>query len=197
MTLLRAFIALEIPAPIREAIQQQTAALRKSADSSLVRWVPAGNLHLTLKFLGDVSTTNLPFLTQMLSREAGQHAGFSLQVGGLGAFPNSRRPRVIWIGIHAPEELSALARSLESATRRLGYPSEERPFSPHLTIGRIKQTASPADLQRIHTALESTQVGPLGSAEVTAVHLMKSDLQPTGSVYTRLFSAPLSAPYIQ
>lgn len=197
MTLLRAFIALEIPAPIREAIQQQTTVLRKSADSSLVRWVPAGNLHLTLKFLGDVSTTNLPFLTQMLAREAGQHTGFSLQVGGLGAFPNSRRPRVIWIGIHAPEELSALARSLESATRRLGYPPEERPFSPHLTIGRIKQTTSPADLQRVHTALESTQVGPLGSAEVTAVHLMKSDLQPTGSVYTRLFSAPLSAPSIQ
>jgi len=193
MTLLRAFIALEIPAPIREAIQQQTAALQKSADSSLVRWVPAGNLHLTLKFLGDVSPTNLPFLTQMLAREAGQQAGFSMQVGGLGAFPNSRRPRVIWIGIRAPETLSALARSLESATRRLGYPPEERPFSPHLTIGRVKQAASPSDLQRVHAALEATQVGPLGGADISAVHLMKSDLRPTGSVYTRLFSAPLSS----
>lgn len=194
MTLLRAFIALEIPAPIREAIQQQTAALRKSADSSLVRWVPAGNLHLTLKFLGDVPSANLPFLTQMLAREAGQQARFSMQVGGLGAFPNSRRPRVIWIGIRAPEALSALARSLESATRRLGYPPEERPFSPHLTIGRVKQAASPADLQRVHVALEAIQVGPLGSADISAVHLMKSDLRPTGSVYTRLFSAPLSSP---
>ncbi|MBI5295240.1 MAG: RNA 2',3'-cyclic phosphodiesterase [Chloroflexi bacterium] len=193
MTLLRAFIALEIPASIQQAIQQQTAGLRKSADSSLVRWVTAGNLHLTLKFLGDVSSTNVQFLTQMLSREAGQHPGFSMQLGGLGAFPNPTRPRVIWIGIRAPETLPAVYRSLEAATARLGYPPEERPFSPHLTLGRVKQSVTPTDLQRIRTALEAANVGQLGTVEVTSIHLMKSDLKPTGSVYTRLFSAPFAS----
>ena len=191
MTLLRAFIALEIPASIQESIQQQTAGLRKVASSSLVRWVPAENLHLTLKFLGDVSSTSLQFVTQMLSREASQYPGFSMQVGGLGAFPSARRARVLWIGIRAPETLSALQRSLDSAAARLGYPPEDRPFSPHLTIGRVKQTAAPTDLQRIQAALEAASVGPLGKADVSAVHLIKSDLKPTGSVYTRLFSAPL------
>ena len=191
MTLLRAFIALEIPASIQESIQQQTAGLRKAASFSLVRWVPAENLHLTLKFLGDVSSTSLQFVTQMLSREASQYPGFSMQVGGLGAFPSARRARVLWIGIRAPETLSALQRSLDSAAARLGYPPEDRPFSPHLTIGRVKQTAAPTDLQRIQAALEAASVGPLGKADVSAVHLIKSDLKPTGSVYTRLFSAPL------
>ncbi len=191
MSLLRAFIALEIPATIQDAIQQQTADLRRAANSSLVRWVPVGNLHLTLKFLGDISSSNLQFVTQMLTREASQHPGFNLQVGGLGSFPNPRRARVIWIGVHAPTGLETLQHGIESAAARLGYEADERPFSPHLTIGRVKQNISPADQQRIRAALEVAHVGQLGQAEVTAVHLMKSDLQPTGSVYTRLFSAPL------
>jgi 2'-5' RNA ligase len=193
MTLLRAFIALEIPVPIQEAIQQQTAGLRKAADSSVVRWVPAGNLHLTLKFLGDVSSANLQFLNQMLTREAGQHPRFSLQIGGLGAFPSSRRPRVIWIGIHAPAGLETFHHSLEAAAEKLGYPPEERPFSPHLTIGRAKQSATAMDQQRIRAAFEASHVGQLGSVDVTAVHLIKSDLQPTGPIYTRLFSAPFAS----
>jgi len=192
MSLLRAFIALEIPASIQDAIQQQTAGLRKAANSSWVRWVPARNLHLTLKFLGDVSTSNLQFVTQMLTREASQHPGFSLQLGGLGSFPSSRRARVIWIGIHAPAELETLQRGIDSAAARLGYEAEERPFSPHLTIGRVKQSVTPADQAQIRAALEAAHVGPLGEAKVTTVHLVKRDLQPTGSVYTRLFSAPLA-----
>ena len=192
MSLLRAFIALEIPVSIQDAIQQQTAGLRKAANSSLVRWVPAHNLHLTLKFLGDVSTSNLQFVTQMLTREASQHPGFSLQIGRLGSFPNSRRARVIWIGIHAPAELETLQRGIESAAARLGYEAEERSFSPHLTIGRVKQSVTPADQAQIRAALEAAYVGQLGEANVTSVHLMKSDLLPTGSVYSHLFSAPLA-----
>lgn len=191
MTLLRAFIALEIPISIQAAIHQQTIGLRKSVDPSLLRWVPSENLHLTLKFLGDVSTTNLQFVTQMLTRETEKQPCFSVQFGGLGAFPNPRRPRVIWIGLHAPETLATLYRSLEAAAARLGYSPEEKPFSPHLTIGRVKQTVSPSGLQRISSALEATHIGPIGRVDVAAVHLMKSDLKPTGPVYTRLFSAPL------
>jgi 2'-5' RNA ligase len=191
MSLLRAFIAVEIPPEIHKAIESKTAPLRAALDSSLVRWVTTSNIHLTLKFLGDVSPANVEMLSQMLSVEVSQHTTFALKFGGLGAFPNPRRPRVIWIGIQAPVGLEALQHGIEAATATLGYPSEERPFSPHLTIGRVKQNTGGADIQKIRAALEETQVGSLGTAQVSAVHLFKSDLKPTGAIYMRLFSAPL------
>jgi 2'-5' RNA ligase len=194
MTLVRAFIALEIPASIQTAIQDQTASLRQAADASLVRWVNTANIHLTLKFLGDVSSASLPFLTQMLSAEAAQHRSFGLQVSRLGSFPTPKRPRVIWIGIQAPPALAELQHGIEAASRRLGYETEARTFSPHLTIGRVRQNLAPTDVQRVYTALESCRVGLLGSVDVRAVHLIRSDLRPEGSYYTRLHSAPLGPP---
>ncbi len=192
MSLLRTFIAIEIPTPLQDAIHQRTLGLRQAADAS-VRWVAPHNLHLTLKFLGDVSSANIQFLIQMLTQEAAQHAGFTLQIGGLGSFPNSKRPRVIWVGIQAPAELEALQRGVESGAARLGYSAEARPFSPHLTIGRVKQNLSAAEQQTLQAALEATHVGQIGRAEVSEVHLIKSDLQPSGSVYTRLHSAKLKS----
>jgi 2'-5' RNA ligase len=130
-------------------------------------------------------------LEQMLSAEVSQHRAFEMEFGGLGAFPNPKRPRVIWIGIQAPAGLDALQHGIEAATATLGYPDEQRPFSPHLTIGRVKQNAGSAGIQQIRTALDETKVGSLGTARVSAVHLFQSDLKPSGAVYTRLFSAPL------
>ena len=191
MSLLRAFIAVELPPEIHQAIQKETAPLRSAIPASLVRWVPSSNMHLTLKFLGDISPANVELLTQMLGVEASQHPFFEIQFGGLGVFPNPKRPRVIWIGIQAPGELDALQHGIEAAAAKLGYPAEARPFSPHLTVGRVKQNISSTDIQKIRTALEGTKVGSLGSAQVSAIRLFKSDLKPTGAVYTQLFSAPL------
>jgi RNA 2',3'-cyclic 3'-phosphodiesterase len=191
MSLLRAFIAVEIPPEIHKAIEKKTAPLRAALGSSIVRWVPSDNIHLTLKFLGDISPANVDMLSQMLNVEVSQHSVFELKFGGLGAFPNPKRPRVIWIGIQAPAGLEALQHGIEAATATLGYPGEARPFSPHLTIGRVKQTAGPAGVQKIRTALEEAKVGALGTTQVTTVHLFKSDLKPSGAVYARLFSAPL------
>lgn len=191
MSLLRAFIAIEIPLEIHQAIEKKTAPIRAALDSSLVRWVPSGNIHLTLKFLGDVSPASIEMLSQMLSLEVNQHQAFELEFRELGAFPNPRRPRVIWIGIQAPAMLETLQHGIEAASATLGYPDEKRPFSPHLTIGRVKQNVDSAGIQKIRIALEETQVGSLGNAHVTAVHLFKSDLKTTGAVYTRLFSASL------
>jgi 2'-5' RNA ligase len=190
MTLLRVFIAVEIPLSIRQAIRDNTESMREAL-GSLIRWVPTENMHLTLKFIGDVSPANVELLSQMLTAETKGSAPFQMQIGGLGSFPGSRRARVIWIGIQAPPGLASLQHGIESATTRLGYEPETRPFSPHLTIGRVRQQVSAGEQQQIRTALERTQVGDLGIAGITAVHLFKSDLQPTGSIYTRLFSAPL------
>lgn len=190
MNLLRAFIAVEIPLEIRKAVCKATSDLQKEI-GALVRWVPMENMHLTLKFLGDISPSNVDMLTQMIRAEADLFECFELHFKGLDSFPNVKRPRVIYIGIQAPAVLDTLHRGIESASRRLGYESEDRGFSPHLTIGRVKQNVTATDQQTIRRALEGTTIDSLGTARVDSVHLYKSDLQPTGSVYTRLYSAPL------
>ena len=190
MTLLRAFIAVEIPLVIRETLYKAVAPLKKDIGEA-VRWVSIENMHLTLKFLGDVSDSNVEILSEMLRAEADLFHCFELRLRGLGAFPNLKRPRVIYSGIEAPATLEALQRGIESASRRLGYESEQRGFSPHLTIGRVRQSITSGDQQNIRRALEQTRIDSPGTARVDSVHLYKSDLKPAGSVYTRLYSAPL------
>ena len=190
MSLFRSFIAVEIPLEIQKNIYKETTDFRRELDG-LVRWVPTENVHLTLKFLGDVSASNVEFLIQMLRNEADNINSFTIHLTGLGSFPSLKRPRVIYIGLHAPAGLEALHRGIESASRRLGYESEERPFSPHLTLGRLKQNISAVEQQKIRRCIEATQVDVPGTARVDSVHLYKSELKPSGSVYTRLYSAPL------
>ena len=191
MSLLRAFLAAELPAPLQDNIQTATSSLRKTLGDELVRWVPIHNVHLTLKFLGDVSPSSLDLIKQMLTTEASQVQSFEVQIEGLGSYPGPRRPRVLWVGLIAPAALAALQHSIEAASSRLGFESEDREYSPHLTIGRVRQNISASEQQKIRTALEDARVGNLGFAQVDAVHLFKSDLQPTGSIYTKLFTAPL------
>ncbi len=194
MSLLRAFIALELPAHVCDAIQKQTLRLRQILGNDFIRWVPTQNMHLTLKFLGDTSTSYLDFLKQMLVRESDLHPSFDMHLGGLGCFPNQRNPRVLWVDIHAPADLTSLQRGIEAGASRLGYKPEARPFSPHLTIGRVRENASLTEIQKIRAALGTVQPGNITIARADSVHLFKSDLQPGGSVYTKLFSAPLSKP---
>jgi RNA 2',3'-cyclic 3'-phosphodiesterase len=190
MSMLRAFIAVEIPIEIQQRIHRETINLRKGIDS-LIRWVPPQNMHLTLKFLGDVSPNSVEFLKQMLRTEAENISCFDIRLAGLGAFPNLKRPRVLYVGIQAPAVLDALVRGIESASRRLGYEPEDRPFSAHLTLGRVRQNVNATEQQQIRRAIDGTQVDLLGSARVDSVHLYKSELNPGGSVYTRLYSTKL------
>ena len=190
MSLLRTFIAVDIPSHIQQIIQKKTRPLRETLGASLMRWVEVENIHLTLKFLGDISPASVDLLIPVLRTEAELVRAFELQVGGLGSFPSLKRPRVLFIGIRAPAELEALYQGIESACKQLGYGSEERGFSPHLTIARVRKDVSASDQQKIRTALAGTLIDSLGTARVDSVHLYKSDLRPGGSVYTKLFSAP-------
>jgi 2'-5' RNA ligase len=189
---LRTFIAVDIPPTTLQSIQQKVDPLRKDIGNSIVRWVPIQNFHLTLKFLGDISQDNIDTLTRILRTEADSCQQFDMHINGLGSFPNSKRPRVLFIGIQAPAELEALQRGIDSATDKLGYKSESRGFSPHLTIGRVRENATATDQQRIRKALDEIKIDSLGTARVDSVHLYKSELKPSGSVYTKLFSAPLN-----
>jgi 2'-5' RNA ligase len=191
--MLRSFIAVKISQEIQSAIARSIAPLQKSLPKPLVRWVAPDNVHLTIKFLGDVSPANLDQLAEALKTEVRNHEIFTIPVGGLGAFPTSRRARVIWIGLEAPGALNSLMRGVEAVAARLGYASEDRPFSPHLTIGRVGQNASTADLHRICAGLEGMSIGAFGTVLVDAVHIFKSDLLPGGSVYTRLYYLPMKS----
>jgi RNA 2',3'-cyclic 3'-phosphodiesterase len=187
---LRTFIAVNIPPSIQQAIQKKVNDLRRYAGDS-IRLVKVKNIHLTLKFLGDVSPSDVEKLTQILRAEADSCPAFDIAIGGLGSFPNSKQPRVLYIGVQAPAGLEALQGGIESACSRLGYESDSRPFSPHLTIGRVRDHVSPGDLQKVRRALEETQIDSLGTLRVDSVHLYKSELKPGVPSYTKLFSALL------
>ncbi len=159
---LRSFIAVEIPADIQRTISQSTSFMRNSFQKPLIRWVQPDNIHLTLKFLGDVSPEKLESIAAALKDEIKSCERFSMTVKGLGAFPNSNHPRIIWIGLNAPPALTELQRIVEHIASLMGYSPEERPFSPHLTIGRIGQAATQAGLAAIKTALDSRPIGDLG-----------------------------------
>ena len=191
MNQIRTFIALDFPLSILDSIEQQTKRLRQTLGNDVIRWVLTHNLHLTLKFLGNIPVSHLEFLKQMLAQATDSITQFDLQIGGIGSFPNSNRPRVLWVGIHAPALLSNLQKAIEEGAKRLGYEKEERPFSPHLTLGRVRQGLDGKDLQKISNALSSIQLGKIGIARVDSVHIYKSDLNSEGSVYTKLFSTPL------
>ncbi len=191
MSVIRAFIAIDLSDEIQQRLDEVVGDFKAKLPEIPIRWVAAENIHLTLKFLGDVSLTNLSILTDMIQTEISTHHEFDISVGGAGAFPNIRQPRIIWVGVEAPAELTAVQNGIEAAAGRLGYAREERPFSPHLTLGRVSRNASTQEIKAISNVLEKTRVGFLGATCVEKVHLYRSDLHPTGAVYTQIYSSSL------
>lgn len=191
LSVIRAFFAVDLSPEIQKRLDEVSRQLMAVLGAASLRWVPVKNIHLTLKFLGDVSAANLEILKKILRAEAERVDAFEISVGQVGAFPSASRPRVLWVGVQAPEQLGVLQKCLENEIALVGYPLEERAFSPHLTLARVTRTALPADLRKIRETIEKVQMGFLGINPVDAVHLYQSDLHSDGAVYTRLFSASL------
>lgn len=200
--MIRAFIAVELTPGLRghiEDLQQQVKRelvqeLRRRAPGARIQWVRAESIHATLKFLGDVTEDGVRDIERALAGVATRHAAFAVEVGGLGVFPGPRAPRVIWVGLGgAVDRLTRLAADVEAALAELGYPPERRPFQPHLTLARIKDHGREVGeaLGRTGLLAQPTTVGQL---DVSALALMKSELNPAGAVYTRLAEAPLAKP---
>ncbi len=189
--MLRAFIAIDISSEVRMRIRQVVTSLQRGINAQSVRWVAPENIHLTLKFLGDVSPSNLDLLKQVVAQEAALQPPFDLIIRDLGCFPTLRHPRVLWAGVAPSHALEKLQRGIDQSTARLGYASDARPFSPHLTLGRVTQHASLEALQKIREALENEQKQHLGTIHATEVILFHSDLRPSGPQYTPLYRAPL------
>lgn len=186
---MRLFLALNLPLDERDRLQRAAGPLR--AAGLPVRWVAADALHLTLKFLGEVGDARSGDVAAAVAGVASQFGAFSFELQGLGAFPNLRNPRVVWVGVHAPPELAQLARALEDAMAGLGFPREDRPFSPHLTLGRAERDARPRDFE----ALGRLAAGFDYRARIDAgsVDLMRSHLSPRGARYERIAAAALRA----
>lgn len=188
---IRAFIAVELPADVQAQLDSVIQRLR-AARAAAVRWVPVSNIHLTLKFLGDSDPADLTRLGGLLEGIAARCRPAELVVGGLGCFPNNRQPRVIWVGMQIPPQIKEMQQSTEAAAQRIGYAREERPFSPHLTLGRVQKNASREEVAQIAGALSAVTVGELGRFEAGGITLFRSDLRPTGSIYTPLGHFPFS-----
>ena len=192
MTTWRTFIAIELSPPLKAKLAELQEQLRPRLPPSSIRWVQPDSIHLTLKFLGDTPTDKIEGIQTALARAAAQVAPFSFTVGELGCFPNNRQPRVVWVGLQEPTgTLARLQQAVEELVAPLGFPTEGRPFSPHLTLGRVQRHASRAEVRQIGEVVAASAVGVLDEMTVTAVSYIKSDLRPSGAVYTTLFQAGL------
>ena len=179
---MRAFIAIKLPEDVLSELPRVQDRLRRSGVEA--SWVRPGGIHLTLKFLGEVDESQQGEIFDALQKAAAGISRFRIAVAGAGAFPNSRNARVIWIGITGDlAPLATLHAAIEEAMAGLGFKREDRKFTPHLTLARIRQGRSQSKLQ---TTLEEIKDTSLSAFEVAGVSFMKSDLQPSGSVYTEL-----------
>jgi len=192
MEKIRTFIAIELDESVKDGLTKLQKRLEGQAPRGSVRWVRPEGIHLTLKFLGDVPADQIEEITQALQKGCEGFAPFSLSCGGLGCFPNLKRPRVVWTGIQEETgTLAQLQRAIEEHVAPLGYPTEKRKFSPHLTLGRVQKRVSSGDLRRLGELVGASETGTLGQMEVRSVNLMRSDLRPSGAVYTRLAEVEL------
>ena len=184
---MRAFIAIEIPPTVRAALSHCRAELARLPVTA--SWTRPEAIHLTLKFLGEIPETSTAVVAQKLEQAASDSRAFHLQLAGLGAFPNLRRPRVLWAGLAgevapAQQLQLRLERELEAA----GFPREEKPWKPHLTLARLKSVENP----RAFTAGVEAYRLPELPFEVDRVLLFRSELHPSGARYTELAAAALA-----
>jgi 2'-5' RNA ligase len=193
MATLRSFIAVELDQKLKADLQRVQEGLSTQVAPRSVRWVRVDGIHLTLKFLGDTPSEKVEEVKNALALAAAEIAPFGFSVGGLGCFPNTRRPRVVWVGLQDPTgAIVRLRDAVESHVAPLGFPTETRPFRPHLTLGRVHRHASKSEVAEVGAVVFNSTLESIGEMTATHVSYIKSDLQPSGAVYTTLVAADLT-----
>ena len=175
---LRCFVAVELPEEVRSSVDRVVGPLRETGAD--VKWVPADNLHVTLKFLGDVEPETVEALNEELRKKLSHYRPFYIKIAHMGFFPAGRVPRVLWVGIEDCPALSDVQKEVERAAAGLGFLREDRPFSPHLTIGRVR---SRKGIERMMTLLMKERETVFAELQVRGISLMRSDLKPAGAEY--------------
>lgn len=192
MKTIRAFIAIELTPEIRQQITLIIQKYQQLVPSGWVKWVTVENLHLTMKFLGDTDLNLIPSIQSSMDRMAATIPQFPITAAAAGMFPSARKPRIVWIGLDNKIGLTGLSKSLDDSLAVLKIAREERPFSPHLTIGRVFQGMNDADLAKLGETVLLNQPGEIGKMNVDHISLVKSDLKPAGPIYTVIHTAKLS-----
>jgi 2'-5' RNA ligase len=183
---IRAFIAIEIPDAVKIRINTLQNAIKFSSPPH-IKWVEASNIHITLKFFAGINETDVQRIIDALHRTCSNFSPFSLRTGNPGAFPNLRRPRVLWLGLNGDTAtLSSLQNTIDSGLESHGFAREIRPFEPHLTLARVKDSIAAADQQLLGNIIIKTEWEPRDEWSVTKVTLLRSRLLPAGPVYSRL-----------
>ena len=179
----RAFIAIPLPQAVKEALNEVSVQLRVQFSNGGVRWVQPDKMHLTVRFLGDTAVSQLSAIITQLDHL--QPKPIRLQLHEVGCFPNKKSPRVLWVGLKGDmAQLVQLKQTVDQCLFSLGWPLETKKYSPHLTVGRIKDSREVANV-RWKGEVEQVHFG------VTAVHLIQSTLQKDGPIYTILHSVKL------
>jgi len=188
---IRCFVAIELPDEAKEGLARLKRELERT-EHKFVKWVNPRGVHLTLKFLGNIHSKQVTEVTEAMRTAVQGISRFHLEISDVGAFPNLKQARVLWVGIGgAVDKLSRLQQNIESALTALGFAKEERSFVPHLTLARIKQGASPMERRGFGELVGTTIFEDKYHVEVEAVSLMRSQLTPAGAIYTRLTTVAL------
>ena len=191
MDVVRSFIAIDLPAGVRAELTSLEEDF-KARRHPFVKWVDPESMHLTLKFLGNVAADSIPQIVEAMSRAAKSHSTFKLEVAGTGAFPNWQRPQVVWVGVGGElDRLNSLQKGLESALSPMGFSTESRTFSAHLTLGRLRDRVTPDDRRRFAEFAQKVELTASLSFEVNGIRLIRSQLTPAGPIYTELAVAKL------
>ena len=188
---IRSFIAIELPEEVKKGLRRLQNELRLP-EHNFVKWVSPDGIHLTLKFLGNIPSQRVAELTRVMEQASHGVSPFQIEVTEVGAFPNMRQPRVLWVGIKGDiDKLVAWQQHLDNGLVSLGFAKEARAFTPHLTLARLREGCSPGDSRAFGEMVAKTPVEISCKFNVTSLNLMKSQLLPGGAVYSRLAEVKL------
>ncbi len=191
MEQIRSFIAIELPDELKAGLTQLEAQL-KLGKQPWVKWVDPYSIHLTLKFLGNVAVDRISELARVIEEAVQEISPFHLEVKELGVFPNLRRVQIVWVGVSGEvDKIGQLQQRIESNLARLGFAPESRPFTPHLTLARLRDRVSPDERERFGQLIASTKFEAVYVVDVDTVSLMRSQLTREGAIYSRISSVQL------
>lgn len=190
---MRTFIAIELSREIKEYLSRLQEKLKLAQAD--VKWVVPENIHLTLKFLDEIDDKTKDNVTRIMEDISKDKSPFYLNIASIGAFPRIESPRIIWVGIDKGDaEVKAIAKELEEKLSGIGIPAEDRPFSSHITIGRMRSSKNRQNLAKIMESLKTKLVEVITELRVEKITLFKSTLTPRGPIYEVLKEAPLKQP---
>lgn len=187
--MIRTFLAIDIPKEITDSMEKIQYRLRNSLKEGMIRWTKPNSVHLTIKFFGSISDRDIEHITGLLKDSVKGFKPFELTAEKVGVFPNARQPRVLWLGITGGDNsFMTLQKQIDDDLHGIGFPREERPFRPHLTLGRTKAHRGIEGLSGVLEEFKDYRAGTFPAAGLT---LYRSDLRPEGPIYTKLGYFPL------